>query len=86
MTFQNDFDKLLGKRILSQSYKASTEKSIVETPKVTNSSVTTNNSKSRKVQTTVTSAQRNASPRRTLSPNKSSSSTKSTMNKKTNEK
>lgn len=74
LNFQNEFDQLLGKKVLCRSVNTSAQKSIVGTKKKINS-------KPEKVQTTVTSAPRHTSLPKQTSPNKSSSSTKSTMNK-----
>ncbi|CAF4213860.1 unnamed protein product, partial [Adineta steineri] len=53
--WQNDFEKLLGKKTVSQSSKTLLPNNPIATPTI-RSSVTTNNSKSTKAQTTVTGA------------------------------
>ncbi|CAF0816349.1 unnamed protein product [Adineta steineri] len=53
--WQNDFEKLLGKKTVSQSSKTLLPKNVIATPTI-RSPVTTNNSKPTKAQTTVTGA------------------------------
>ncbi|CAF1529948.1 unnamed protein product [Adineta steineri] len=93
--WQNDFEKLLGKKTVSQSSKTLLPKNAIATPTI-RSPVTTNNSKSTKAQTTVTgagsvsnynsNARRNSLPQRVTPSNRSSSPIKSVKNNKTEKK